>query len=293
MSMGMSHGLVANVVLIHGGWHCSASWGEVAPLLRAGGRYVVAPDLPGHGWQGRFPGNYFSAGQLHLETAKTTLGDITLEMAAATVLDALRAVRAVGNGKSPVVLVSHSSSGAIASLAAEMAPELVDHLFYIAAIVPSRLRSAAAYAALPEYGSPTMDGLVVGDPAVVGALRINPRSTDPEYRDLLHRKFYGDAGREEAAAFANLLCADQPMSFISDEVTVTRERWGSIPRTYLQTMNDLSIAPAVQDIVIRDADDFTPDNKFRHLTIDSGHSPFASRPQDVAEAIASCCVAAQ
>jgi pimeloyl-ACP methyl ester carboxylesterase len=279
---------MSNVVLIHGGWHCSASWGAVAPLLRSGGHCVVTPDLPGHGWKGRFPENYFSSGQPHLETEKTTLEEITLEMAAATVLDA---VRAAGAGKSPVVLVSHSSSGAIASLVAEMAPELVDHLFYIAAIVPSRLRSAAAYAALPEYGSPTMDGLVVGDPAAVGALRINPRSTDPAYRDLLRRKFYGDVGQEEAAAFANLLCADQPMSFIADEVTVTRDRWGSVPRTYLQTMKDLSIAPEVQAIMIRDADDFTPHNTFRHLTIDSGHSPFASRPKDVAEAIGSCCVA--
>lgn len=133
-----------------------------------------------------------------------------------------------------------------------------------------------------------MDGLIVGDPAMVGALRINPRSTDPGYRDLLLRKFYGDVGQEEAAAFANLLCADQPMSFIADEVTVTRERWGSIPRTYLRTMNDLSIAPEVQAIMIRDADDFTPYNKFRHITVHSGHSPFASRPKDVAEAIASC-----
>jgi pimeloyl-ACP methyl ester carboxylesterase len=56
-----------------------------------------------------------------------------------------------GHGIEPVVLVSHSSSGAVASLVAETAPELVDHLFYIAAIVASRLRSAAAYAALPDY----------------------------------------------------------------------------------------------------------------------------------------------
>lgn len=109
---------VSNVVLIHGGWHCSTSWGAVVPLLRTGGHCVVSPDLPGHGWKSRFPENYFSAGQPHLETEKTTLEGITLGMAAATVLDALQAVRSASNGKRPVVLVSHSSSGAIASLAA-------------------------------------------------------------------------------------------------------------------------------------------------------------------------------
>lgn len=282
---GRSPGL--GVVLVHGGWHCGSSWGQVVPALQARGHLVVAPDLPGHGWQARHPEGYFAPGQPDLATAPTRLEDPTLERAADVVLDAVRAVRAADGGGRPAVVVSHSSSGSIVSRAAEKAPELADHLVYVAAIVPSRLHSAMEYGSLPEYGSQTMDGLVVGDPAAVGTLRINPRSTEPRYRDLLHSKFYGDLPRAAADAFLELLCPDQPLSFLAEPVSVTEARWGSIPRTYVTTTRDSSIAPAVQDLMIEDADALTPGNRFRRVAVDTGHCPFASRPEELADIIAS------
>jgi pimeloyl-ACP methyl ester carboxylesterase len=251
----------------------------------ARGHRVVTPDLPGHGWKARYPEGYFDAGQPGLGTRRTNLGVATLKMAAEVVIEVLSTLRAGSDSDRPTVLVSHSSSGPIASLAAETAPELIDHLVYVAAIVPSRLTSTLEYAALPEYGSQTMDGLLIGDPAVTGTLRIDPRSTDPQYRDLLHRKFYGDMPREESAAFMELLCSDQPLSFITDSVSVTQSRWGLIPRTYVMTVKDLCIAPSLQEIMINDADDLTPQNRFRRVSIDTGHSPFASRPEELASII--------
>jgi pimeloyl-ACP methyl ester carboxylesterase len=274
-----------NIVLVHGGWHCGASWGPVVPALLARGHRVVTPDLPGHGWKARYPEGYFDAGQPGLETRRTNLADTTLEMAADAVIEILSSLRAADDRGLPAVLVSHSISGSIASLAAEKAPELIGHLVYVAAIVPSRLTSALEYAALPEYGSQVMDGLLVGDPAVTGTLRINPRSTDPQYRDLLHRKFYGDLPREASAAFMELLGADQPLRFITDPVSVTQARWGMIPRTYVMTTKDFALAPAVQEIMINDADDLTPHNRFRRISIDTGHSPYASRPEELADII--------
>lgn len=280
---GRAHGL--GIVLVHGGWHCSSSWGRVVPALQARGHVVVAPDLPAHGWRARHPEGYFAAGQPDLATTQTAADDTTLEMAADVVIDALRAVRAASSGDRAAVVVSHSSSGSIVSRAAERAPELIDHLVYVAAIVPSRLRSAMEVGALPEYGSQTMDGLVVGDPAITATLRINPRSSDPGYRDLLRRKFYGDVPPEVAAAFIELLCPDQPLSYLADPVSVSPSRWGSLPRTYVKTTEDSSIAPAVQDIMIADADALTPQNRFRQVTIDTGHCPFASRPEELADII--------
>jgi pimeloyl-ACP methyl ester carboxylesterase len=251
-------------------------------MLQALGHRVITPELPGHGWKARYPEGYFAEGQPDLAVQASTLEAITVQSAAAVVIEALSAAR---KGGRRVVLVSHSSSGAIAGQVAETAPELVDHLLYVAAIVPSKRRSAYEFATLPEYGSPTMDGLLVGDPSVIGAMRINPRSTDPAYRALLHRKFYGDLSSGAADAFVELLCPDQPISFLAEPVTVTPERWGSVPRTYLKTLNDRSIAPAVQDVIVADADEFAPKNPFQRLTIDSGHSPFASRPDALAGVI--------
>jgi hypothetical protein len=53
-------------------------------------------------------------------------------------------------------------------------------------------------------------------------------------------------------------------------------------------MRDSSVAPTVQTIMIRDADELTPHNMFRTIPVNTGRSPFASRPKDVAQAIASC-----
>ena len=276
---------MSTFVLIHGGWHCGASWEPVVPLLGAAGHRVVTPQLPGHGTSARFPEGYFTADQAELATAPSALGEITISTAADVVLDALRAVRDTSPAHAPVVIVAHSSAGAIASRAAETAPELVDHLVYLAAIVPSRRLSAIEYAALPEYGSQTMDGLVLGDPAMIGALRINPRSTDPAYRDLLRHKFYNDVPPHEADAFLELLIPDQPLNYLAEPVTVTSARWGSVPRTYIVTIRDRSISPAVQDVMLADADALYPEHPFRRVPIDAGHSPFASQPGLLADVL--------
>lgn len=88
----------------------------------------------------------------------------------------------------------------------------------IAAIVPSRLNSAVACAALPEYGSQTTDGLVLGDSAALGVLRIDPGSMR-DTAALPRRKFYATSSRR--TTLTDLLCADRPMSFIAQEVVVT------------------------------------------------------------------------
>lgn len=89
----------------------------------------------------------------------------------------------------------------------------------------------------------------------------------------------------EADAFMNLLIPDQPLSYLAEPVSVTAQRWGSIPRTYVVTEHDQSIAPAVQDIMIKDADALCPGNPFRRIPVDTGHSPFAARPELLATLI--------
>jgi pimeloyl-ACP methyl ester carboxylesterase len=278
------HDQTLQVVLVHGGWHCGESWGQVGPLIRASGHRVITLDLPAHGWRARFPNGYFTADQADLATASADTGGSTLQSAADLLIEELRLCR-TRDANEPIVLVSHSSSGAIASLAAETAPELIDHLVYIAAFVPSRMKSALEVLALAGHGSQTMDGLLIADPASTGVLRINPRSTDPRYRELLRRTFYSDLETEAAEAFLGLLVPDQPLSFVADPVSVTSARWGSVPRTYVVTSQDQSVAPELQIAVIEDADALHPEHLFRRVVMDTGHSPFATRPRELADVI--------
>lgn len=130
----------------------------------------------------------------------------------------------------------------------------------IAAIVPSRLNSAVACAALPEYGSQTTDGLVLGDSAALGVLRIDPGSMR-DTAALPRRKFYGDI---EPAHNADRPAVRGPAHELH-RAGGGRHRgsWGSMPRTCVKTTQDPSISSAVQDIMIRGADELTPDNRSR------------------------------
>jgi pimeloyl-ACP methyl ester carboxylesterase len=277
------HGKTAGTdfVLVHGAWHSGAAWADVSFELAAADARVCALDLPGAGPNARFPASYLTAGQPGLTTEASPLRDLTLDDTADAVVTALRRLR---GARRRVVLVAHSLGGLTVTRAAEKAPELVDHLVYVAALVPTLLGSAAAYLRLPEAG-PRYPGLYVGDPAAIGATRINFRSTDAAYRDLLHRTFYGDVGEERFLAFANGLVPDNPTAIAAAGVGATRERWGSIPRSYVLTTRDRVVTPALQRRMIDDADRFAPAHRFRVASLESSHSPFASRPEELARLI--------
>ncbi|MBB4688330.1 alpha/beta fold hydrolase [Amycolatopsis jiangsuensis] len=267
-------------VLVHGAWHSGAAWAEVSFELAAANSRPCALDLPGAGPNARFPASYLTGGQEGFTTEPSPLRDLTLEDVADAVVEALRRLAA---GRR-VVLVAHSLGGLAVTRAAEKAPELVDHLVYVAALVPTLLRSAAGYLGLPEAGA-RYPGLYVGDPAKIGATRLNFRSTDAGYRDLLHRTFYGDVDEERYLAFTHGLVPDNPTAIARAEVEVTEDRWGSIPRSYILTTQDRVVTPALQQRMITDADHFAPAHPFQVRTIDSSHSPFASKPQELAHLI--------
>jgi len=159
-------------------------------------------------------------------------------------------------------------------------------LVYLAAFVPVRLPSPAAYADLPESRTEHGQNLLIGDPPAIGAARIDPRSQDEAYFVSMHAGYYGDVDWTTFRAYAYTLTPDLPLDFYAGKPGVTRERWGSIPRTYLRTALDGAIPPPLQDLFIREADAFTPWNRFQVATLQTSHSPFASQPTALAEVLA-------
>ncbi|SPL88626.1 EstC [[Actinomadura] parvosata subsp. kistnae] len=80
------------------------------------------------------------------------------------------------------MLVAHSAGGGPASLAAERAPELVDRLVYLSAFVPGGRPRFFDYLNAPQNATALGQGLFLGDAGALGAVRINPLSTDPRLR---------------------------------------------------------------------------------------------------------------
>src|SRR6185295_12685632 len=119
-------GIVARVtsprtfILVHGAWHGAWCWKKLTPLLEAGGVRVIAPDLPSMG------------------ADITPPNVITLDYWARFIADI------VEREPEPVTLVAHSRGGIVASRAAELAPERIRRIVYVAAyLLPARATLAA------------------------------------------------------------------------------------------------------------------------------------------------------
>jgi pimeloyl-ACP methyl ester carboxylesterase len=100
-------------VLVHGGWHGAWCWRRLVPLLA--GHEVHSPTLTGLG------------DRAHLARPGTGLADHVADLVAVLELDDLR----------DVVLVGHSSSGAVITGVAQRCPDRLRELVYVDAFVPA------------------------------------------------------------------------------------------------------------------------------------------------------------
>lgn len=240
---------MAGFVLIHGSWHGGWCFDEVAARLRAAGHAVRAPTLPGMG------------------ADEAGLRSVTLQGWAEFAARQSAELKAELHG-APVVLAGHSRGGLVISQAAETDPVAMDALVYICAMMLPDGMSRAAFKALEEP-TPDFDALIspvhggagtVVDPARAGAVfaQLSPP-------DLV------------AAALPRLLA--EPHGPRSTPIAVTPERWGRLPRTYIECTADRTIPIASQ----RKMQEMSPGAKV--VTLESDHSPYLCCPQQLADAL--------
>ncbi|QYN34198.1 alpha/beta fold hydrolase [Pseudonocardia sp. DSM 110487] len=128
-------------VLVHGGWHGAWCWRRVTPLLT--GHDVHCPTLTGGG------------DRAHLARPDTGLADHVADVVAVLELDDLR----------DVVLVGHSSGGAVITGVAQRCPERLRELVYLDAFVPAPGQSV--FDLLPAVLRERFLGLVDGSGRIV------------------------------------------------------------------------------------------------------------------------------
>ncbi|MEK8104880.1 alpha/beta hydrolase [Micromonospora sp. M12] len=149
----------------------------------------------------------------------------------------------------PVVVVAHSYGGIPVSEAATGLPE-VEYLVYLAAYQLDRGESMFAFHGVPDPAE--TDGLV-------------PLTGDPR------TAFYADLSDAEAEAAISQL-ADQRLQVCVDRVT--EPAWRSIRSTYVICANDQAVPVPLQEKMAGRATSVR--------RIESGHSPFLSRPAELA-----------
>ncbi len=235
-------------VLVHGAFQDERAWSELSPRLQAAGHKVVAVRLAGR------------AGD------STALSAITLDSYREQVAAAVAAEPA------PVVLVGHSFGGITVANVAEKLPERVRALVFVGAYLPQAGAADQSMAKLAEqdrWNAFTRENFVVAkDYQSAGVLE----------RDVL-MLFCGDCSAEQQTRTLRDFHQKEPLKPAGTPVVVTPERYGRVPKVYVKTLRDRAISPQMQQLMI----ERTPVK--RVLEVDSGHSPFLSQPQALAQAL--------
>lgn len=211
------------------------------PLLEAQGHRVVAPDLP-------------STGADRTDPATVTLASWTK-----FVTDLV--LRQPGR----VTLVGHSRAGAIISQVAEAIPERLERLVYLAAYLLPDGRSVAAVARedadslLPANMVPAASGITC---------TVRP--------DVVGEAFYAQCSAT-AREFAVARLSPEPLKPLATAVRISAQRFGAVPRVYVETTRDRTISLVAQ----RRMQAALPCDPV--FTLESDHSPFLSAPDALAQ----------
>ncbi len=237
-------------ILIHGAWQGSWAWGRLLPLLEASGIRTLAVDLPGNGAQPAPPD------QVTLDTYLDFFGRL---------LD-----RADLSGK--VALVGHSGGGLVATAIAERFRERVSRIAYVAGMM---LPSGLSFGGLQRemrFDQGTLSGIS------------NELDWSADHRFSTVRRaaakaiFFSDCTAEQAEEAAARL-SPQPEGGRAISVSHTPERFGTLPRLYIEATEDRSIPLALQ----RRMQELLPGA--RVVSLPTGHAPHFSAPELVADAL--------
>ncbi len=174
--------------------------------------------------------------------------------------DAARVAAHANTVNGPVVLVGHSYGGAVIAEAANACSRAVACIFIagFALLGGESITQVQPEQPIPPTETPEITMLA----ADVGAI------TEASARRL----FYHDCSDAEAAEALRQL-SPQRMSALAQAPTTSN--WQSMPSAYLVCTDDRAVPPVLQEYLARRAT--------RTYRISGSHSPFASRPIELAE----------
>ena len=237
------------LLLIHGAWQGSWVWARLLPELAAAGLEAHVIDLPGNGW------------------GPQADAEASLERYVEQVLVIMAKV---GN---PVVLLGHSGGGITVSQVAEAAPEQVAALVYLAGMM---LPDGQTYADFVSGEVAALESVQGGIGPHLQWSEDHRTSTVPAA--AARAVFLHDAD-EATAGWAAERLRRQHESGRAMAPSVTKTRYGSVPRLYIEAVDDRSVPIQMQ----RKMQALQPGTQ--RLSLDCGHVPQLVKPRETATAL--------
>ena len=227
-------------VLAHGAWHGAWCWDKLVPILRAGGAKVVTVDYPGHG-------------EDHSTLAYQSTGTYVAKV-----------IEAIDREPGKVILVGHSMGGSIISNVAENRPQKIQSLVYLAAALLKDGQNFNDINTTPVdfYSS---EGFTI--------LRADRKSVTVKPSAV--PMFYNGCSAKDME-FATAHLGGEAIAALEGRVHITAKNYDTVPRFYIKTLQDLAIAPALQDKMLA----AMPVRQV--YSLHTGHSPFLSDPEELA-----------
>lgn len=234
---------MSTFVFVHGAQHGAWCWHKVVPRLEEQGHDAVAFDLPAHG----------------IDT--TPVHEVTLDDYVNRTVEVLDGI------DEPAILVGHSNAGGVITRTAEERPTDIDTLVYLSAILPRDGRSLLEMGQAEENADSLLgQNMIVDEERGVADLPDN----------IIREAFYADCDTADMT-LAKALLRPEPLGPYNVPISTTDDRFGSVPRIYIETIEDKALLPAFQASMYeaRPCDEV--------VTLETSHSSFFSAPDTLVE----------
>ncbi|MCH2509875.1 MAG: hypothetical protein MK109_06405, partial [Dehalococcoidia bacterium] len=160
-----------------------------------------------------------------------------------------------------------SLGGLTITQTAEYRPDKIKTLVYLTALL---LRSGEAMLPVSSRDPETVRAGLQRDSWAVS----EDLSVGIYHEDSLKPRFFSDCSDDDTA-WAKSMLVPQPSGPLMDPMNTTEENFGRVPRVYIECLQDGALGLAYQ----RDMQSNLPCG--RTISMDTGHSPFLSAPQEL------------
>lgn len=226
-------------ILVHAAWLGGWQWKEVSDILKKQGHSVITPDLPGHG------------------NDRTIAQNITMEDYVNTILEI------IDNEDTQVILVGHSFNGITVSRVAELRPNSIKKLIFLAAFLVHKGESFNTVSKIMK-GSKAVDNFYLSEDKKYALIK----------EDEIHNAFAHDVSTLNFNKVKPKL-VPEPFTPLNYELEISNQNFGKVHKYYIETIKDKAIPVYLQRKMYLG-------KVLKVYSINSSHTPNFSKPGELA-----------